>query len=269
MEGVRPLSPIKRAIRRYPGQWPVLDARNKLVGALSILRNRRFERAESARLGVFPKPGATVAVIIPTYRRPESLLRAVHSALDQTFTDVVLMIVDDGGGLPTIPADPRITAVSLSRNTRTVGLVRNVGIRLSDSEFLAFLDDDNTWTPDHLATLVEVLRGTPELGGAYTSIDRIEPDGRVRDSLSMPFDRQLLRNTAFVDMNALMLRRAARVRFSDLPRTGDRPPAEDWELVWRLSRHASFRHVARTTVRYTLNPNSYFADWYHGGSPSG
>ena len=110
---------------------------------------------------------------------------------------------------------------------------------------------------------MEALRADSGVIGAYTSVLRIEPDGTVRDILETEFDRDLLRNEAYVDMNSLMIRRSKGIRFSRLPRNGQRPPAEDWELVWRLSRTGDLRHLDRTTVRYSLNVNSYFADWYH------
>ncbi|MCZ9339840.1 glycosyltransferase family 2 protein, partial [Streptomyces sp. TRM76130] len=108
---------------------------------------RRIEDAETRRLAAdLPAPPtALVATVIATHRRPEALRAAVRSALAQTVRDQVVIVVDDGAGLPGLPDDPRLSAVSLSRNTGVAGVVRNVGIRLTRSRYVAFLDDDNLW----------------------------------------------------------------------------------------------------------------------------
>src|SRR5262249_28593904 len=148
-------------------------------------------------------PAALVATVVPTYRRPEPLQRAVRSALAQTIADHVVIVVDDGGGLPDLPADPRLVAGSLSRHLGGAGVVRNVGIRLTRSEFVAFLDDDNEWRPDHLEVALARLRGPAgRPDGVYTALRRVTPDGVEHDVLSVPFDRRLAADRSFLDTNA-------------------------------------------------------------------
>lgn len=204
---------------------------------------------------------AQVLVVIPTFKRPAGLIRAVASALAQKSEDLLVIVVDDGGGLPELPDDSRLLAVSLRRNTATLGLVRNVGIDLADSEFIAFLDDDNVWTPEHLATALGALRCDPALAAVYTSVRRQWPDGSQLDILGEPFDRRKLRWKPFVDANSIVVRRAADRGFSVLPRTKFTHPKEDWEYVWRLSRRGRVAHVPEVTVLYTVNPDSYYTSW--------
>ena len=135
---------FKRLLRRHVGIWVIYEARNRLLMARSALRWRRFEDAEVARLRrLLPaRDRALVATVVATYGRPELLRQAVDSVLAQTMTDQVVIVVDDGSGeLPELPLDPRLTVVSLSCNTKVLGVVRNVGIRLTDSDYIAFLDD--------------------------------------------------------------------------------------------------------------------------------
>lgn len=140
--------------------WLVLfEARNKVLLAPSAMRLHRIEDAETRRLAatLTSPPSALVATVIATHRRPEALRAAVRSALDQTVRDQVVIVVDDGAGLPELPDDPRLFAVSLAHNTAVAGVVRNVGIRLTHSRYVAFLDDDNLWEPDHLERALAVL----------------------------------------------------------------------------------------------------------------
>ena len=266
-----PPSAARRAIKKTLGhrRLELREIRNKIALGHSAAVLGRFEDAEVARLAAVlpPLPEARVATIIATYRRPELLRRAIESALAQTVRDHVVLVVDDGGGLPELPADPRIRLCSLSANTSVAGVVRNVGIRLTRSAYVAFLDDDNEWEPEHLDVALAVLAAgpsdqRPDL--VYTALRRMSADGRSLDSLSIPFDRRLLAGHGYVDTNAFVARRCSHLRFSRMRRPPEVRPREDWELVWRISRRHRVTHIQIPTVRYLVNPDSYFTDWQAG-----
>ncbi|MEU6554454.1 glycosyltransferase family A protein [Streptomyces sp. NPDC046915] len=245
--------------------WLVLfEARNKVLLAPSAVRLRRIEDAETRRLAArlpSPPPSALVATVIATHRRPEALRAAVRSALDQTVRDQVVIVVDDGAGLPGLPDDPRLFAVSLARNTGVAGVVRNVGIRLTRSRYVAFLDDDNLWEPDHLERTLAVLESPGGPDGVYTALRRVLPDGGERDILSVPYDRRRAAREAFLDTNAFVARRNRSLHFSRLRRTPEVLPREDWELIRRYGRRHRVRHVPHPTVRYLMNPASFYTQW--------
>jgi glycosyltransferase involved in cell wall biosynthesis len=258
---------VRRLIRSSVGLWPAFEIRNRLFGAGSALGNRRFQAHEVRRLRQLfdgQQFRARVLVVIPTYKRPKGLVRAVDSALSQTYEDLIVVVVDDGGGLPDLLPDPRLVWASLSRNSATVGLVRNVGIDLADSEFIAFLDDDNVWTPDHVATAVAALQDDPTLAAVYTSVRRIRPDGSELDVLGEPFNRGRLKEHSYVDANSIVARRSFHLGFSVLPRARSTLPKEDWEYAWRMSRRGRLAHVPRVTVLYSVNPDSYYTTWDDG-----
>lgn len=202
---------------------------------------------------------ADVVTIVPTFRRPRLLEQAVGSALAQPIDDHHVVVVDDGGGDIPEFAEPRVTVLRLSRNTGCAGLVRNVGIRCSASRYVAFLDDDNRWRPDHLPT---ALRGLTEgVDLVYTGLRRAWPDGREVDALTVPFNRDLLRRWSYVDTSAIVVRRRERLRFSRLHRGLGTVPGEDWEFVFRLTRRGEARYLDRITVDYLVHTGSYFTDW--------
>jgi glycosyltransferase involved in cell wall biosynthesis len=261
--------PLRRVLRRHFGWLPLYELRNKIRYGHTVPRVWLFESAEVRRLRATLPAGAVplVTTVIPTYRRPESLPAAVRSVLAQTIHDQRVIVVDDGGGLPELPDDPRLVAVSLAHNTAVLGVVRNVGIRLADSEFVAFLDDDNEWEPEHLATALAALRSEEpdrrgrRLAGVYTALRRVLPDGRELDVLSVPFDRQLARNEGFLDANGFVARRSRALRFSRLRRDRGVLPREDWATLYRYSRRHPIRHVPVPTVRYLVNPDTYYTVW--------
>ena len=253
--------PLARRVRSAFGLWPLYEARNRLLLAPQALAAHRWEDAEVDRLTseVGSLPRALVAVVIPTYSRPELLLRAVSSALDQTVTDRVVAVVDDGGGLPDLPSRPDLLAVSLRRNCGISGLVRNVGIRMTESTFIAFLDDDNEWMPEHLEVALSRAEGNDVV---YTSVERRWPDGEVADVLGRDFDRRaMIDGRNYLDINSFLVRRDPGVLFSRIPRARATLPKEDWEFIYRLSRTRRVEHVPVPTVHYLINAGSYYTDW--------
>lgn len=250
-------------LKRAFGWLVLFELRNKVLLLPSALRLRRLENAETRRLTAAapPPPAALVATVIATHRRPDALRAAVRSALAQTVQDQVVIVVDDGAGLPELPDDSRLFAVSLARNTGVAGVVRNVGIRLTRSRYVAFLDDDNLWEPDHLERALAVLEAPDGPDGVYTALRRVLPDGTERDVLSVPFDRRRAARESFLDTNAFVARRTRALHFSRVRRTPEVMPREDWELVYRYSRGHTVRHVPHATVRYLVNPGSFYTTW--------
>lgn len=113
-----------------------------------------------------PDDTPLVSVVIPTYNRASVLPRAVDSALDQTYDNVEIIIVDDGSTDNTSDViaaydQERLTAISLESN-RGAPHARNVGIERADGEYISFLDSDDEYEPTRIATLVSVLRSAPD-----------------------------------------------------------------------------------------------------------
>lgn len=257
------MQPARSRLRARYGLWPLLELRNRVLHGPATAWWWIVETREVARLRreLGPLPQALVTTVVPTFRRPELLVSAVSSALAQTVTDHLVVVVDDGGGMvPDLPRDDRLVKVSLSRNTKRLGLVRNVGIRLSQSQYVAFLDDDNEWRPDHLAVALQALEAGSDM--VYTALERFRADGSLLDVVSRDFDRRDFSDGyPYVDSNAIVVRRTPTVRFSRIRRTMDLFPKEDWELAWRLSRTMTLRHVPEPTVRYLVNEDSYYTPW--------
>jgi glycosyltransferase involved in cell wall biosynthesis len=90
------------------------------------------------------------SVVMPTHSRPQLLGEAIHSVLAQTIADFELIVVDDASDPPAcVPADPRIRLVRLEENVG-VTCARNIGIATARGRAVAFLDDDDRYTPMRL-----------------------------------------------------------------------------------------------------------------------
>lgn len=114
-----------------------------------------------------PPVGAdTVSVVIPTRGRPEMVVRAVRTALDQTRPPEEIVVVVDGPDEATERAlaalgAPSVKAVVLERSGGA-GAARNAGIRASSGDWVAFLDDDDEWKPTKLAVQLSIVPPTAD-----------------------------------------------------------------------------------------------------------
>ena len=110
------------------------------------------QMAGEDRAGEQAAPNDQVTVVIPTRNRPDMVMRAVRSALDQTYRDLDVIVVIDGPDPATAShlatlADPRLTVMELQTN-HGAAEARNIGVRAARGGWIAFLDDDDHWMPE-------------------------------------------------------------------------------------------------------------------------
>lgn len=104
-----------------------------------------------------------VSVVIPLYNKQRTIARSVASLRQQQFQDFEVIIMDDGStdaswaqleacGATT---DPRFRCVRQAN--AGPGAARNAGARLARGKYLAFLDADDEWLPEHLQRAMQAL----------------------------------------------------------------------------------------------------------------
>lgn len=114
-----------------------------------------------------------VTVTMPAYNAEQTLGDAVATVLAQTYTDLELVVVDDGSRLPVREVladigDPRVRIVAHPRNLG-LGRARNTALREAQAPLVAHLDADDLWEPEYLATMVPHL-DDPAVGLAYCNV---------------------------------------------------------------------------------------------------
>ena len=103
---------------------------------------------------------AEVSIIIPTQNRPGLISQAINSVLDQTYKNWELFIVNDSTEEILLnQSDPRIHLVENQLLPGANG-ARNTGINLSSGNYIAFLDDDDTWNSNKLARQVDIMQSS-------------------------------------------------------------------------------------------------------------
>jgi glycosyltransferase involved in cell wall biosynthesis len=108
-----------------------------------------------------------VSVVIPTYNRASLVLRAIRSVEEQTFTDWEIVLIDDGSTdetaqLITAGEFPKVRY--FRQENQGVGVARNHGVAQARGFFIAMLDSDDEYLPDHLKSRMRFLQeGEPPL----------------------------------------------------------------------------------------------------------
>ncbi len=114
-----------------------------------------------------------VSIIMPSYNTAQLIAASLDSVLAQAFQDFEILVVNDGS--PDTVELERVLSPYMERivylkqeNKRAAG-ARNTAIRRARGEFLAFLDSDDIWFPDHLASQMKLFDKDPSLDLVYSN----------------------------------------------------------------------------------------------------
>jgi glycosyltransferase involved in cell wall biosynthesis len=127
----------------------------------------------------------SASVIIPVYNGARFIGAALDSVLKQTVLPKEIILIDDGStddSLAVIAAavadysGPTFIQI-LSQDNGRQSAARNGAAKAATGDFLAFLDQDDSWHPEHLRLLLEQFEGQPDLGWVYSDFDEIDIDG--------------------------------------------------------------------------------------------
>ena len=125
------------------------------------------------------------AVAVPLYNKRPHIARALESILAQTEAPAEIFVVDDAstdGGLDEVirHRDDRLKILRRSEPGPGGYAARNMAVLRAQSDWIAFLDADDAWAPDHLATIRAAIEqaDAPRLGSVFTGYANVWPDGR-------------------------------------------------------------------------------------------
>jgi GT2 family glycosyltransferase len=223
-----------------------------------------------------------VSVIIPAYNAEKTLLETVQSVLKQTFTDLELIVIDDGSADSTLALlatvkDPRLTVYSYENGG--LATARNRGIERSSGEFITFIDADDLWTPEKVECQVAALQknlqsgvqsddqstakretSANKVGVAYSWTKAMDDSGELfydgnADTYSGDVYAQLLRCNFITSGSNVMITRQAIASVGVFDNT--LRYCEDWDYYLRLARQYSFVVVPHYQVLYRQTVGSH------------
>ena len=206
----------------------------------------------------------SISVVIPTFNRSHLLNRAIESVLNQTRPAAEIIVVDDASSDDTSARVAEYAGViplvyiRLERNGGG-GVARNAGIRKATGRYVAFLDSDDAWDPDHLRSLSEAAAAQAgHFVVASSSLVRGRKT-RILPGSKYPSDRSIAAKLHFVttaelafQTSTLMMPRLTAQEFLFDPHLRR---YQDWDLVFRLIENNVVLNLlpAATTIYHPAN----------------
>jgi glycosyltransferase involved in cell wall biosynthesis len=199
-----------------------------------------------------------VSVVTASYNMGQYLPQAVQSVLAQTYSNVEVVVIDDGSTDDTQAICAQWAQEPRVRVHRQVNSgqakAKNKGVELGRGEFVAFLDADDLWLPDKLERQMPRFEGRPSVGVVYSDYECMDGAGKplhknpthmYRGRIS---GKLLIEN--FVSFPSAIVRRDALEKHGAFDETFGM--GIDYDLWLRLSAHYDFDFVEGPTIRYRV-----------------
>ncbi|HEV2884107.1 MAG TPA: glycosyltransferase [Pyrinomonadaceae bacterium] len=195
----------------------------------------------------------TVSVVIPTYNLASLLPEAVASVRAQRCPNLEIIVVDDGSTDNTEEVLNSLTRDGdlrwFRQENTSAAAARNRGIAEAKGDWIAFLDADDVWLPDKLATQFAELEKNPGAAFSFSDVQVLFENGEQQDlptrKSRSPLMLQLLSGNLFATPSVIVRRDCLNAvgAFDASLRTG-----EDWDLWLRLAARYTAVPVYRPLV---------------------
>lgn len=207
-----------------------------------------------------------VSVIIPTYNREKTIASSIQSVLEQTYSNLELIVVDDGSVDDTEKIvneikDERLKYIKCKTNGG-VAAARNVGIAASRGEFIAFNDSDDIWKKTKLAVQMKLMENNMECDFVYCAFARRFINGvKVRvpakendlDKLHGKVFEKLLQGN-FISTQTILFRKRI---IDNIGMFNEKIKAfDDYEFVLRVAREYPIFYIDEELVEVEESDNS-------------
>lgn len=207
-----------------------------------------------------PIPGL-VSIVIPAYNRDEFIGATLETVRNQQYSNWEVIVVEDSSKGETERivqefSDSVDQAVSYSRNDRNLGAAasRNRAFGMARGEFVATLDSDDLWRPNHLRLVVDAIRNRSAQIG-YAKVQMFQHGTGAELDIYGPTDDEVanfpisLFNRCFVVPSATVMRREVLQAVG--PQSSEHKYCEDFDFFLRcVSAGVQFTHVDEVTCNY-------------------
>lgn len=203
-----------------------------------------------------------VSVVIPAHNAMKYLPATMESVLQQTLTDIEVLIINDGSSDNIIEwaaqiTDPRVKLIT--QENQGISGARNTGIANASGEYIAFIDADDLWLPNKLDKQVQALDNYPAAGLVYTWTAWTDEHGKptgviVSSDLEGKVWEQIVVNDKISNGSSAMVRRVcfAQVGVFDCELSG----CADRDMWIRLAANYEFAVVKEPLTLYRRHPSS-------------
>lgn len=196
-------------------------------------------------------------MVVRTRDRQELLSEALASIQAQTYRPLEVVVVNDGGGpvdavLATVEAGVSVVKVE-HPEPRGRAAALNAGVAAATGAWVAFLDDDDLFLPQHLA-LLQATASAKNARVAYAGCRLVPLDGGEEEVFATPFHRDLLAVANFIPICAVLVDRSVLLEVGGFDES--LPYLEDWDMWLRLAERHDFAFCPEVTSIYRVRPGS-------------
>lgn len=201
-----------------------------------------------------------ISVILPTYKRPEKLDRAINSVLNQTYDNWELFVIDDNNQGDKFREETSefmenyitFDNIKYIKHQQNQGgsAARNTGIKKAAGEYIAFLDDDDEWMPEKLEMSINKLEAAPVEYGVCFSNYYVVTSKRTfmplrKKAVGDIYKQQLIQDHAS-PTSAVVAKQECfeKVGLFDT----SLPARQDYDMWIRLARYYKFTHIKKPLV---------------------
>lgn len=200
-----------------------------------------------------------VSVIIRTCGRPIVLLNAMESVRKQSYSNVEVVVAEDGPNVSESFLNERFADMNYryvsTGEKRGRCIVGNLGLELSKGKYCVFLDDDDLLYPSHIETLVEAISKN-SVRAVYSIAEErqiIKKNGecKVKRTLvryKQPFNRLLLCYMNYIPIQSILFERSLYEELGGFDE--ELELLEDWDLWLRYGLNNDFLFVPQITSAY-------------------
>lgn len=255
---------------------PEIYTKEEIEKAKNILANTKPENIEKLKIALKKHPDnkilqkiaeavfgkkndLLVSVIIPTYNRPDLLIRVIRSVKEQTYKNIEIIVINDAGKevsdiVNFFSEELNIVYIRYGQNRKHAG-ARNVALRVARGDIICYLDDDDVFLPDHVERVVDELLRAPEAKFVYTKavyviesygrgqpheVDRTDPHGESF------YSKERLHVCNYIPINTWGHWKHVIEEVGFFDESLD--TFEDWDFLLRCSRSFDLVHIPVVTV---------------------
>lgn len=205
-----------------------------------------------------------VSIMMPAFNAERYIHLAIESVLNQTFVDWELIIVNDGStdhtrSIVKSYTDQRI--ILIDQENAGEAAARNTALNHVVGKYLAFLDSDDLFKPDHLKQTIEYLETHPEKDAVYTDGIHCDQDGNLLKSLASrrrgPFEgdifEQVVRASDVFGPPMVVVMRSHTALDRQLKFDPSIVIGPDWDFLTRYAQDAQFGYLPVQTCIYRIH----------------
>jgi|GEM_PF-3296120 len=208
-----------------------------------------------------PAPSPAISVVMPVWNRAHVVADALNSIFRQSYAPSQVIVCDDGSTDQTVAVIRKTFAAQLESGQlllleqphKGVSAARNRALAKATGDLIAYLDSDNVWIRHYLLFMAALFSDNADLETAYTGMRVSNKDAGKKYNLLKKYDRKLLLQKNYIDLNVFVHRRALLDEFGKFNEELTR--LVDWDFVLSLTHRKNPAVLPYICVDYHIDKN--------------